>query len=545
MTVLLGEAAPVGTISPMDVSTAVRALGDTRSAVRLAAAKALERLGSESDAALNSASFSQDPEVAIRARVLRGSIAQNGRRGRFLAALARVTIVGSRQEFSARLVSPEATTRRNAADELRMYMQQGQALKPIFEELCLDPDPGVAFTGAYVSLHLGSRAGIPVLERMIASPNMVERILAMEKLRADGTAEDGPIFAQGLKEDDSRLRNLAFQGAIAKGDARMIEPLLEAVLQDNVFKENVVTYFGQQPLATTADPALRGPILKRLLKDEDPGVRRNVVGALANVTVKGQNDKAPRLTDLARQALSDALSDKDKGVRDMASIRLCQMLSTEESPDLPPGGMEKLFATCFARKVSPPFGPAHKMLDRGKAIRPAVFAQAIANSELRGEAVRVLRKSVDVAALDSADLGAIAAVVTCDDAGVRDKIYETLLHARGPGRGAVVMHGLDDPNQVVRAKVERALPSCDAELALELLAIEPMEKRLTKLLDACEPRVLLLASARALDSRDELVSERALDRLKRRRDELSKLAAQETDPAVKAKLEEALKRSGR
>jgi hypothetical protein len=97
----------------------------------------------------------------------------------------------------------------------------------------------------------------------------------------------------------------------------------------------------------------------------------------------------------------------------------------------------------------------------------------------------------------------------------------------------------------VRSWVEKTLSTCDAELALELLAIEPNDKRVTKALEAAEPRALLVASARALDSGDELVRERALDRLRRRREEAVKLAQKETDPAARAALEEALKRSGR
>jgi outer membrane protein assembly factor BamB len=551
-TVLLGDAEPVGAIAPMDVPMAVRALGDSRLVMRLAAAKELERQGSESLAALGSATFSTDPDVAIHARILRESIARNVRGARFLAALNHVRMFGDRKTFADNLVSPETRTRSDAATELRSYIParrsddnpQGAALKPVFEELCLDPDPGVAFTGAYGSLRLGSRVGMPILQKMLASSNASERVRAMDLLKDFGCADDAPLFARGIKDEDPGVRGYAIYGAVRKGDARMVEPLLEEALSNSASKGELLSELKQ--LATVSDPALRGPLLKRLLRDDEPATRIDVVNMLGGVVAKGPNDKGPRLTDVARQALTDALSDKDRGVHDMASVRLCQALATDEAPDLPPGGMEKLFAVCLARNSLPPFGPAHRMLERGKVVRPAAFAKSIAKPDLRVEAVQVLRKSVDVAALDSADIAAIASVVGCDEPVVREKIYETLLHAHGPGRGALVIRGLDDANPVVRARFERSFPaSCDAEVALELLAIEPLEKRLTKLLDACEPFVLLLASARALDSKDQLVSERALDRLGRRRDELAKLAAQEQDPAVKAKLEEALKRSGR
>src|SRR5437879_3057847 len=79
---------------------------------------------------------------------------------------------------------------------------------------------------------------------------------------------------------------------------------------------------------------------------------------------------------------------------------------------------------------------------------------------------------------------------------------------------------LADPGRDTRALVERLLPSCDTDVASELLVREPLEERVAKALDLFEPRVLALAALRAADSNAERPRKRGLERLKAMRPKL-------------------------
>src|SRR5437899_566377 len=85
----------------------------------------------------------------------------------------------------------------------------------------------------------------------------------------------------------------------------------------------------------------------------------------------------------------------------------------------------------------------------------------------------------------------------------------------------------------------RTLPSCDTDVAFELLSRGPLEDRVAKALDLFEPRVLALAALRAADSNAERSRKRGLERLKSMRSKLEALARDEKDPAIAAKLKEA------
>src|SRR5581483_3270685 len=181
----------------------------------------------------------------------------------------------------------------------------------------------------------------------------------------------------------------------------------------------------------------------------------------------------------------------------------------------------------------------------GKPLKPAVFARLAL--EDGGETQRIqlllaLKRTVDLAPVDSADVAAIGSLCKSNRAALRGKGYEVLVRARGPGRGALLVQGLDDPDASVRELVARELPACDTDVAFELLVRDPLEPRVASALEAFDKRVLALAAVRASEAKEARIRSLGVESVKKLRPVLEALAADEKDPGVAARIRDALAR---
>jgi HEAT repeat protein/outer membrane protein assembly factor BamB len=527
-TVGLGVPAPAdGGDDFFDTASACRALGDPRSVVRERATRALGALGAKARAELELASFSSDPERAYRARALREKLLTDERRARFADAFSR-----SHGRRSASLlndlVGRNPVKREQAVNTLSS--PPDVALRPVFEELVADPAPNVALQAARRSFDLGSRVGLPLLTNELSSPIVMRRRLAMSELVQHGTVEDEDLFVKGLADEDQDVRNHALDGALAHGDARIAPVLVKAVVQgDDGLRRAVL----QRLSVMIVNPGLAVPVLRILARDPDPAMRHRAV------LVLGRHNHPE-----ARAGLIEELGDARPEVRGAAYEGLRDRIVLEDPPDLPPGVMEKLLEHVPAERVV--VVAARRMVDHGKVVRAGSLAGVAltAPEPLQQDALAALRRSVDIAPLDSRDLAAIGSLTRSAAApAVRRSAYEALVVAHGPGRGALLARGLGDQDREVRDMVQERLPLAGAEALADLLALDEPGEAVEKVLDRADARVVALASLQALDSREERVRQRGLSRLRAIRATLEWLAREESDPEVARKLREALERS--
>jgi HEAT repeat protein len=532
--VLLGEPAAVDSValSFPSADAAAHALGDARFAVRDAASRALAAIGSDALAALDEAALSQDVERASRARAVRDGILTDGRRERFLDAYGHASKRGMAPPID-RLLGRDPQMRAVAVD--RLYKANDPAYAPIFEELCSDPDPSVARIAAFGDMEHGGRAGLPVLARMLASPLARERRLVMSALEEHGRADDAPLLLAGLKDEDGQVRHVALRAAVLKGDARLVPEILRAIDDGVDVPHGAILQMVAGEAMVRRE--LAAPILRRLVHDESKEVRHRAVSALRRIAREKD----------AWLGLTEALEDKERVVWDAALVALLGELGGGDVPELAPGVMERILelsADPREHQLAPQaMTVAKRLLERGKPLRPGVFARvAFAEPAVQGDALLALRRSVDLAPVDSGDVAAIVTLTENLGAQDRARAYEVLLSARGPGRGAVLARGLGDPSPEVRSLVEQELPFGDTDVILELLALDEPDPAVARVLDACQPRVLAFAALRAADSADERLRARGTARLRALHATIERLVAAEKDPSLARRLREALAR---
>jgi outer membrane protein assembly factor BamB/HEAT repeat protein len=472
------EASVAAALNQTDAAAACRALADPSFRVREAAQARLIALGPEASRELEAACQAADPEESARARRVQATLLWTTRHTRWRREPG-VVIDPRQADIFERLMLPDGKERLEAIVQLVSRNAAG-TFSPILADLLDDPDARVARSAALTLLSHGRREGISVIASMLDATSSKTRLRALEALFGSGSAEDLPIFAKGLADDDESVRRLAYTCALVRGGAGAA-PLLLAALGGADYADQAHV-LGE--ISARAIPAgLAGPILAKLADGETPPIRDQAVRLL------GRFDDPTALAALARALAADSLE-----LRRTAWRSARELVRREIDPRLPASTIERGLAN-RALEPSSAIDVAAGAIARGTRISAAALAAAAADApeKVRDRALAALEADVALAPLARADVAAIASLAGTSPAVAR-QCYLVLEHARGAGRAQLFVAGFTDERLRARA-AESAGHAFDAELGAELLELEVLGATPVQRASAGELLVLLAQGA--------------------------------------------------
>ena len=140
------------------------------------------------------------------------------------------------ESLESALRDPDAGVRRNAAHSLGMLSRA--ITEPDFVILSLtgalaDPDAEVVVAATQSLVSYGSRSVQPLIG-VCRAGRAEERMAALNALRDIGDAEAEGVMVESLRHPDRRVRVLAVAGLISVGTGRAVEPLLDALRDDDL-----------------------------------------------------------------------------------------------------------------------------------------------------------------------------------------------------------------------------------------------------------------------------------------------------------------------
>lgn len=500
---------------------ACRALGDPRWAVREAAQAQLLGLGNAARDELSAASGARDPEKRTRARFILDELA---RADRLAAWTPRVQPAWLEKDKDLLL----KLTHRNPEvrlETLRALADLGDGVVPLLKDLLADADARVAANAAMALLERRDRTGIDLVHKALASEKVEDRAVAAQCLQRRGSPEDLEFVVAAARDPEPEVRAAAVVAALALGKEKAI-PLAIALLDDK--DAGVRSKLADELLSREIPPPPRdrevldvlAPVFRKLVHDSQRGIRERVIGrglterprepakpegpprpgprggvpgagppGLAPGMGQGSTELppgwgyVPRSHPAVFEALGEVLADTDPTVRDFANFVLLNA-KEEDLHMIPRSAVEKALGQAGQDDLSRLHFVqiAESMVLRGEPFGAEPIARAILevkNPGLLRRSIELLEKARRLAPLGPGDLAAVASLtLPANEARIRTVGWETLVNARGDGRGRLLMAGLEDPDENLRTFVrEQLAQQADQDVLGELLRREVLAPR--------------------------------------------------------------------
>jgi HEAT repeat protein len=180
----------------------------------------------------------------------------------------------------------------------------GREVLPELMSALEDRSGNVRAVAARALAHLGERAAIPSIKRLLADPKDYVGVAAIEALGSYQDPDLLPVFRDGMQKPETARAALRAAADIPDGGGEAV--LLEALQSPN----EDVRGFAAELLAASATPAAV-PALRAAMKDPDSFVRAQAVKAIGQ---RKSPDDVP--------ALLEALDDDESHIRREASEAL-------------------------------------------------------------------------------------------------------------------------------------------------------------------------------------------------------------------------------
>lgn len=393
---------------------------------------------------------SPDAEVRLRAGQLLGELdrAVYAARWRPLIKPAWESAV---PDLLARLTHPNPEVRLRALGKLSLL--PGDPDVPVLlRDLLADPDRRVALVVATGLLQRGDRAGVPVLDRVLAEGEEPERLAAVEALIKAGQRQDVDRLLSRVADPAVAVRAAAAAGALQLGGAEALPRVAALMGPGSADEVRLAIVRGALALEGPIGPGLL-ELLITASADKNDEVRLEAVTALAKDGVRD-----PR----AYRALGALLGDSVREIARTAAARLHKVAQREDVLLIPADGLERGAALPDAGQRLHVSDIAIQYAVRGGQLTVPTLTRFMLDPEDQvreihrywtapGWADLLLRRAQD--GFSAADVTAIQSVTLAEKAHVRHNGFHALaLAPQAPGRGPLLARALDDADDGVRAR---------------------------------------------------------------------------------------------
>jgi HEAT repeat protein len=491
-----------------DRTAIARALADSAEEVRLAAVRALGRLGAE--AAATAMGRLEDPSSRVRLAAIDVLVAAEDRRAapllvdrlgdaavevrrRACLALAELDDSRAAPALIRSLADPMSEVQAATAEALGR-LRAVEAVSPLADRLAA-ADPAVRHAAIVALGMLGDRdpRAVGLLVEALGDKDL--HATAEESLRGLGSAAV-PALLEALGSSGTPLASLEAVVRLLGGsaDPRALPPLLDVLRWGPVAPDLVIAAIGglRQPAALEPlapfledpDPAVRSAALRAVAPIADGRVHQALVGLLGDSSPATRAEAARVAGRLripaAGRALAERMDDSDPAVRTAATWALGEVGGSSAPAPLVDALKDDALAgraLAALARLRPPAAeaPLLRLLDASTGAPRAVALRAL------GAVLRDARRTPP----------GIAALLRDPDGDTRAAATFALAAVKDPRTPAAIERALPDAG-VDRARVVEALSSFEAA--------RPLLERLTR-----DPEAPARAAAQA-----------ALDRLRRR-----------------------------
>lgn len=181
------------------------------------------------------------------------------------------------------LSSPEAFTRRTAAQKLGLLEHEAVPALPALTKALGDPDPQVRSTALYALGKIDSAGSTaPFVSRRLADDNPEVRVEAGRALARMGHSSGVDALGKELQSADTHTRELAASALESVDTTRVVPALGHCVTDDSSARARASCVLALRKAGAAAVPAL--PALAKALQDPDAQVQRWAVMVHGDVT---------------------------------------------------------------------------------------------------------------------------------------------------------------------------------------------------------------------------------------------------------------------